>query len=246
MGDFPLGRRRPPRTDAQLLQGPRPPNPQTPRSSDLQTPRPPNPQTSRPQDPQTPRSSDPQTYRPPDPQTLRSSEPETPKPPDPQTPKPPNPQILRSSDPETPKPPDPQTPKPQDPQTPRPSDLQTPLHQQGVTDPPASGRRSAAAARDTRQEYDRKDGSGPPWRGGRTDRVKWSTKAPTSSPTRSRLALSSPRCRHSRTSSRRAVCSATIWSPPAVTLSPVSCGETQTPPGERGTGEGRRRHVAVM
>lgn len=62
-----------------------------------------------------------------------------------------------------------------------------------------------------------------------TDRVKWSTNAPTSSPTRSWLVHSSPRCRHSRTSSWEVVCSATIWSTPLVTLSPVNCGEKQTP-----------------
>lgn len=46
---------------------------------------------------------------------------------------------------------------------------------------------------------------------------------PTSSPTRSWLGQSSPCCRHSRTSSWEDVCSATIWSAPLVTLSPVNC-----------------------
>ena len=59
----------------------------------------------------------------------------------------------------------------------------------------------------------------------KTDRVKWSTMAPTSSPTRSWLGHSAPRCRHSRTSSWEDVWSTTIWSAPLVTLSPVNCGE---------------------
>lgn len=56
----------------------------------------------------------------------------------------------------------------------------------------------------------------------RTNRVKWSTMDPTSSPTRSWLGHSSPRCRHSRMSSWDDECSATSWSTPLVTLSPVN------------------------
>lgn len=61
-----------------------------------------------------------------------------------------------------------------------------------------------------------------------TDRVKWSTSVPTSSPTRSWLGHSSPRCRHSRMSSWQDVCSATNWSTPLVTLSPVNYRERET------------------